>query len=65
MKSIREFFLPYQLEWIQLAHLLNHFCRKMAAPRCNTSALGPGSHEARLLQLKKQMDEIRAVLGRA
>ena len=38
---------------------------KMAGRRSTTSALGPASDEARLLQLKKQMDEIRALLKRA
>jgi hypothetical protein len=48
----------------ELAKLLNNFCTKMAGRRSTTSALGPASHEARLLHLMKQINEIRAVLRR-
>ena len=41
-----------------------NFRNEMAARGSITSALGPASNEARLLQLKKQMDEIRAVIRR-
>jgi len=48
----------------ELAKLLTNLCTSMAARGSITSALGPASNEARLLQLKKQMDEIRAVIRR-
>ena len=48
----------------ELAQLLNHFCTKKADRFPITSALGAAILEARLLHLKKQINEIRAARRR-
>src|SRR5947209_3703457 len=48
----------------ELAQLSNHFCTMKADRIPDTSALGSAIDEARLMQLTKQMNEIRAILRR-
>ena len=48
----------------ELAALLKHFCNEKADRISDTSALGPAIYEARLLQVRKLMNEIRAIMKR-
>ncbi len=48
----------------ELFQLLKHFCTEKADRIPDTSALGSAIHEARFLQLNKQLNQIRALLRR-